>query len=388
MEKDEVCNDLVESKKSKLRDCNVDLIRIIACLIVISVHTNNLAVNCLDKTRIIWAIIFGDGVAIFFMLMGFFLFKNNSFKKLLKKTAINIILPSFVLLIFGEIFYPLISHKMSFNDWINNYKVDVKTIILNILRLTPTSNSGHLWYIFSYFKIILTFPILKMITESEKLTQYAVLLGFGTILYNDINVFFNPSFGFTNFGLFDTLIIFPLIGYEIYRRKDKIKENKKITLISILLIFIVEAIRFWLQYNMYKRNLSNNNYVFWNTSFGCIISILIILMGLSLKIKNAKVQKVISYIGERTFVIYLIHFLVVQYFNTTNLMNMLLDKLGYSFDNINEMTFMAEGIFTFSRVIIEFIFSLIIAILLHHGKKIIVNGYKKIFTPKTKKVLN
>ena len=92
------------------RDSKVDLMRIIACAIVIGPHTYlPLIVNSNpDTSRVFIACLLADGVAVFWLINGFFLFKNKCYPILMKHTAKHILLPILLISIF--VFY--------FNGWL------------------------------------------------------------------------------------------------------------------------------------------------------------------------------------------------------------------------------------------------------------------------------
>ena len=88
-------NSITEVKKS--RDYNVELLRIAAALIVIGTHIKftdfTTKFGEVDKTKVLWDSFFGEGVTIFFLILGFFYFKNSCFDKLVKK-------------LYGLLYYP------------------------------------------------------------------------------------------------------------------------------------------------------------------------------------------------------------------------------------------------------------------------------------------
>lgn len=92
------------SEKMKLakrkRDVGVEFFRIIACVIVIGTHVKLqdlpalLPLHQIDVSKTIIGGFFGEGVTIFFLIMGFFFFNNSSFKQLLFKIIKSIIIPA------------------------------------------------------------------------------------------------------------------------------------------------------------------------------------------------------------------------------------------------------------------------------------------------------
>ena len=65
------------------RNPSVELMRIFACLVVVGVHTCLSAVSgdSVDKGRLFISCLLADGVAVFWIIMGFFLFGRSDYKK-------------------------------------------------------------------------------------------------------------------------------------------------------------------------------------------------------------------------------------------------------------------------------------------------------------------
>lgn len=84
------------------RDMSVELARILACLIVIGVHSC-LAVyreNYYDLNRVFISCLFADGVAVFWLIMGGFLFENLDYKRLFQKTLRSVGIPMIGITVF------------------------------------------------------------------------------------------------------------------------------------------------------------------------------------------------------------------------------------------------------------------------------------------------
>ena len=84
------------------RNPSIELCRLLACLIVIGVHTSlSAAVNehSWDTFRLFLNCLLADGVAIFFTITGAFI--NNDYCRLLKKTLKHIIIPLIIFSIIG-----------------------------------------------------------------------------------------------------------------------------------------------------------------------------------------------------------------------------------------------------------------------------------------------
>ena len=97
------------------KDPAVELARIFGCLLVVGVHCwiNNFGVAIQSKSGTYIACIFADGVAVFWIISGFFMYKNYSYKQTLKRTIKSIVIP--MLLLSVAMFFVL-------NNYLNGIK--------------------------------------------------------------------------------------------------------------------------------------------------------------------------------------------------------------------------------------------------------------------------
>ena len=113
--------------KYKTRDYSVELFRLFGSFIVIGVHTclpvfQN---NALYLNRLFMACCFADGVAMFWMITGFFLYSESSYGKLLRKLRDRTIIP---MLCYGMFFFFFSSFCIT-----GKYQVRTKQDYANLL---------------------------------------------------------------------------------------------------------------------------------------------------------------------------------------------------------------------------------------------------------------
>ena len=92
----------------KQRDYRVELMRIVGCLIVIGVHTLPSAMigeGEYSKSLVLLSCFLGDGVAVFWIICGFYLFRNYDYKKVLKRTIDKVLFPYLLYEVFIFYFY-------------------------------------------------------------------------------------------------------------------------------------------------------------------------------------------------------------------------------------------------------------------------------------------
>lgn len=360
----------IKNEKKK-RDSSVDLIRILACIMVISTHMSlqvlNKAYNRIDWSRLLEKSFLADGVPLFLMITGFFLANGRSYKKIWKSTFMKVLLPSIIYIVFTQIFYMFIINKESIMWCFQNAFSNLNLIgILHGISIGSMSAINglceHLWYILSYVKIIIWIPVLWLVCKEENTPKLArkIIIGFGLFeaVITDIQrfVILHEIGALKVFRLVDREILYVLLGYELFVHKDKIKGNKKIFVFAILTFLLINFIRYKIevQYMVMKSFtdiVGRESFIGWRDTCISIISGLSIFMAIySLKVNCEKLNNIITWIADKTFGIYLIHYLIIAKVDL------------YKFETIEK--FYEELIYLLVGVTITFIISLLVVALL------------------------
>lgn len=374
----------LQDKKVKKRDYSIDLIRVVACLSVICAHlclqVLNTAYNRIDWSRLLEKSFLKDGIALFFMITGFFLVNGRSYKKIWSGTIKKILLPSFIFVLFTQAFYPFIVNKESFLYCIQNFNVNPMGIIESILKADVSylnDTCAHLWYIYSYIKVIIWIPILWLVckeTDECKLAR-RIMLGFGItkLLLQDIQRFFIlPVIGEINIlTIVPTEIVYVLLGYELFVHKDKLKNNKKLTIFAFIGFVATNLIKYrveilYMVVNSLVDIVGRPNFIEWEyTAFNVVSGLCWFIFLYSIDIKGEKFKKVLLWISNKSFGIYLIHYLILAKIDL------------YKFEKIEKFIF--ELLYLFVGMIITLILSLIILVIIEKIKNLFLKGFKLIF---------
>lgn len=381
LEKEKIENVAEKVEVKTKRDISIDLIRVVACLIVIGTHlclqVLNQVYNRIDWGRLLQKSFFTDGVPLFFMITGFFLVNGRSYKKIWKTTAIKILLPAFLFVIFTQAFFPFIVNQESFMYCIKNFNINILGIIESILKGDITyvnSTCAHLWYIYSYVKVVIWIPILWLVckeTKESKLARRMMMgLSIANIVLMDIQRFVTlPVIGAISIlNIIPTEILYVLFGYELFVHKDRIKNNKKLCLLSFVGFLGINFFRYkiemqYMVINSFTDIIGRANFMDWRYTCINIISGLCLFMFLySFEIKNKKLSDIILWISNKTFGIYLIHYLIIAKIDL------------YKFEKIEKFAF--ELIYLVVGLLAILILSLIIVCILVFIKDLIVNLYK------------
>jgi surface polysaccharide O-acyltransferase-like enzyme len=296
------------------RNINLDLLRILACVMVITIHCCGTELwNTLSCSSNSWqAMHFYDFfsrscVPIFFMISGalFLSKKEIPIKQLYSKYILRIFL---VYLIF-EFLYAI--------DSANSLNVSK---ILSAMLISKQ----HLWYLKSTILVYMSIPILKKISEDKRVLEYSLILFFCfNILLPTLNEigFISDSFLFQfiksfNLSFFSYTCYF-LLGYYLYQVDIAKYKNKYLLIIFILLctVFSYFSLRYCLNMEMFLEGVKNTPFYAYFSISTFFEAICLFTIFKNLKIKcSAKLTKIIEWISSTTFGIYLIHIFVLEKF--------------------------------------------------------------------------
>lgn len=378
--------ELTENKQTnvKKRDISVELIRVVACLLVVAVHLSlqvfNQYYSQVDWSRLFEKCFFTDGVPLFFMITGFFIANGRSYKKTWKSVGKRILLPVGIYVLFAQIFYMFITNKQSImwclQNSINN--LNLQGILRAILTgdvVNINSLCAHLWYIFSHIKIVIWMPVLWLICKNEATPNLArrMIMGFGifSFVIQDIQKFvLIPDTAIKIFTMVDPTILYVLFGYELFVIKDKIKKNKKLCIISLVLFVLANVAKYKLemQYmviNNYYDIVGRSSFLEWKyTSLNIISSICLFMALYSFEIKSERFSKIISWLSDKTFGVYLVHYLLIAKVDL------------YKFDKLGKLG--EELIYLALSITITFTASVIVVCILRKISELIGKCFKKL----------
>ena len=329
--------------KSK-RNIKIEIIRLVACFAVIWYHIRELPFKTngeLSETAVFFECICTICVMTFFLITGFFIYNRtgniiSDWLKLLKKTFINIFIPFVIICIITLIFHEYFISRQSFIYCINN--IDVKNIIDKMLHSFKTfdvamlpGTAAHLWYIYSYIIIILTYPITRYIlTKMPKWVGYIILVILTIcMVINDYYLFYGDPTYNKIFQIIHKPIYYSAWGYVLYNdiikkyidSKDvndkKLIINKRIFIIAIITYAITFVSLFFTQVNYYLG--TNNGYVYtsWLSLYSLVLTTAFILAIYNINIDrflNDKTNKFVYFLSSKTLGIYLIHYLIITKF--------------------------------------------------------------------------
>ena len=297
------------------KDPAVELARIFGCLLVVGVHCwiNNFGVAIQSKSGTYIACIFADGVAVFWIISGFFMYKNYSYKQTLKRTIKSIVVP--MLLLSAAMFFVL-NNYLNGNGWhfILHSKDDYKWILNSLLIWTnPVDRLGHFWYLYVYILLMLCSPVIaafiKYLEEDTKREKLFLVLTFLLLVWNDLSNNQMGRFEHHAFAGAFPAAIESVWGYLLYKYRDRLRKRRYI-FISVGAFLGLNILRMAIQLGRYHRIQDTATYIlYWFSSIGLLCAICVIVFSFAAihSRKATVVNRVICWLASYTFSIYLLH---------------------------------------------------------------------------------
>lgn len=297
------------------KDPAVELARIFGCLLVVGVHCwiNNFGVAIQSKSGTYIACIFADGVAVFWIISGFFMYKNYSYKQTLKRTIKSIVVP--MLLLSAAMFFVL-NNYLNGNGWhfILHSKDDYKWILNSLLIWTnPVDRLGHFWYLYVYILLMLCSPVIaafiKYLEEDTKREKLFLVLTFLLLVWNDLSNNQMGRFEHHAFAGAFPAAIESVWGYLIYKYRDRLRKRRYI-FISVGAFLGLNLLRMAIQLGRYHRIQDAATYIlYWFSSIGLLCAICVIVFSFAAihSRKATVVNRAICWLASYTFSIYLLH---------------------------------------------------------------------------------
>lgn len=307
------------------RDLCVELLRVIAALEVIGTHVKLEPVidGSIGRSRLLVACFVGDGVAIFWMILGFFYFANTDTRRRLTRLVKRIVLPMLAFSALMFFCYDFIVGKdatllESLRHPLSAYRDLLTGSLLKFHSTVPATS--HFWYLWVYILMILIYPALKpardALTGDAKRDRRLLLVIFCVALFNDLS--FN---GFLKIGHHTTdgmvgAIMWVLAGDIMYRNRALYKGNARLGLMALTGVMAVAALRFFVQAQFLLPPNETNEPQFWYTSFAfaSVLCLAVFVYGClsGLLEKNRALGGIVAHLGGMTFSVYIWHKLVIK----------------------------------------------------------------------------
>lgn len=339
------------------KDIKVELLRIIACFMVLVYHTRRMPIlddGSVSETAIFIECMCTICVVTFFLISGFFIYKKSSnifldwwhvFLSYLKTLCIA----GLIMAILSLVFHDFIVSKSTLITCIE--MTDIKALLILLIDGIKSfsvnrwpGTCAHLWYVFSYGLIILYYPITRLFLKLDKRVVYVVLILLAVLqLYDDILVYYDKWTLNRFFDYVPRPVIYSAWGHLLYNdilldvRKSDVKKliiDIKVLIVSIVMYVISFVGIFYMQYvyNTYVRGI--HTYTAWYSIGSLTLSMAVVMFVINInldKLLSDNVKRAIYFLGGMTLGIYMLHYPIVVKLNTMLFQKAIQDTLGLNF---------------------------------------------------------
>lgn len=283
----------------------LDLLRIVACFLVIVNHTNSRIFQGSNPEHTVWFVsltyffVSKIAVPVFFMISGYLLLsKVDTWKK-----AFNRFLRIVIVVVGCSIAYAI------YRACYVNHNASFSVIMKDALTGYYKSPTNALWYLYAYMGILLMLPLLQkmasVMTKKDYHVYFAISGCFVSLL--PILTHYFPEIKLHSqfqLPLFTAYIGMLMIGQ--YFARYEIKKTKLRFVVAVAIFIAMVAFNVIATYFEYQKN--SKKYLFFdNRTFLPIIVQSVCAFYLAMFVElPAKVGKIISYVGSCTFGIYIV----------------------------------------------------------------------------------
>ncbi len=287
----------------------IDMLRIIACFMVIVNHTNSTIFgNATPAERdwwlsLTWFFMSKPAVVIFVLISGFTLVdKQDSYRKILSRIWRMLV----VLVCFSAIYYV--------NQYVCGEREDFG--LLDFVKTIYYSNiSNAYWYIYFYIGMLVVLPFVQKFVTALNRTDILVFVGLALMISSIWPVFTHYASEFGNelyleLGFFNSYVSFLLMGYYF---KEYVKRKKCYAVMAAVTFVVCLTFNVLMTRVEYSIN-GPQNYLFLDDR----LHIPVVMMAFSLFYLlqywnySGRLSGVLSVVGQCTFGIYLLSDLLIE----------------------------------------------------------------------------
>lgn len=300
------------------RDTSFDVIRILACFLVVIYHSRYQlyeiggGISTIDRLCLNASFFIGRlAVPMFFIMSGYFTFpiKGTTFSFLSKR--------------FERIISPFIA-------WVAIYAIILSSPSAYLHNIVYLDNAPQMWYLYALMGVTLLIPIISAYFSNASRKEYLLYLGIWavTLVFNGNYFDFFNTIETNHQGLLFTnpvsclLNFYGYLGYIVlgaYLKKYGVSVKESVFCIAVAVMFLAISLR-WLHVEI-------ANAMGYCTIVNALFSITSIVLIRNLVVRLTipeNTSRFVSNIGKLTFGVYLNHWLIFQllykinYFNTAN----------------------------------------------------------------------
>lgn len=343
------------------RDIEVEVLRIIGCLLVIGSHVKleTTANGITDASRIIISAVLTNAVNVFWMIQGFFLFNDQiSYPERIRKALKRVVLPLFLYNAFTFYFSDFIFNGQSLLDSISHPVDDYLYVLQNgILKWRDAfPYGGHLWFMYIYFGVIVISPMLqgmgKIILSTSKSRIVGMVVLYAMLIINDITGNELLQLSYFTTGAVVGASFYVLTGGVLYYYRNQINRSVKYGVLGFGLFAVACLSQAMIRYHY----MSDDAILVWYKSFGIpsVIGICLMVFGFGgyLKWKDPA-RKIMIHLGKLSVYIYFLHAFVVYFYRDGKVFETLENQLAKSWCGDFLYTLLAIALVAVTTVVLS-----------------------------------
>lgn len=325
----------MKEKERQQKDVRVELLRVIACFMVIMIHIRipPIVEGQLLKTTIFINCVLSSAVGLFFLATGFFLYGGGkSFWQVARHFLIKILVPTLLVVLATLVLEPWILGRSDMMDCIkgSNIMEAVTGAARGVFRISSDEWGilcGHLWYIAEYGKLILFYPVVRVLAKYADTRVLLYLAGFNIV--HCLAIDFCRSFGLFCF-IYSEPFILPaqalvLTGCVLYRSRERLKQKRWIP-VALLVAYGTGLLwMFYLQMGQFQTeggDWSGAYFTTWLSGIGMLMAIILAACVLSMPDRWKlweRIRRPIIFLGSLSFPVYLLQYVIIIKMRTLGL---------------------------------------------------------------------
>lgn len=280
--------------------------------------------------------------------------------KTVKKTVVPLLVISVFMFYLGAFIIDGVSLVESVSHSLKEYEYFFKTIFK---MRNPIGSLIHLWYLYIYILVMLTFPVLQSFvdyidenTDRQKLFMVISIIMF---VWNDITK--NELFCFSHEGIGGMIpaTIEIIWGHLLFIHKDRLLEGKVFKKPVIWVSGFLGLNLFRSAVQLYEYKTSGSEFIlFWYTAIGLLCSMCLMFFAFSFMrcVKNKKFNNAIRKLGSYTFLVYLVHFPLSAFIGRIGLREIITNCIGRISTGV-----VFDVLYTLIMMTVVFVLSLLVA---------------------------
>ncbi|WP_208093586.1 acyltransferase [Serratia ureilytica] len=287
------------------RNIGLDILRILACFMVVGIHTTPIHINNgqeYNSANLLMQAFYRAGLPIFFLLSGFFLINKKWNVKSYIYSIIKITIPFIII---------SLAHYIYLYDISPNVLLDyIKTITTSI-----TGVSVHFWFVYVILALYIFSPIitviLSCINEKKSITALLITLIIYAFISNYPALSFalkTPEYNFKP-GPFVWVVYF-IFGGLLARCSSMINIYTPIvvSLVGLIATYKLSSIDF-IDFRPYDINATM-------LAYSSAILITFLKLGEKIQSISNNIKNAIISISDKTYIVYLVHIMVLDAITT------------------------------------------------------------------------